>query len=335
MFICIEVRLAWPYPQSNADTLQLMQNHFKSAILLLKNTFTAISTLQTRDQGKSFDHLQTGSIDQELLLSRLQFQAKALVGPRWGHTYRLRPIIAHAEIPSKFASVAEAKDCFHTQTYIHGPSGNTQDILERSDWPSRYKSALNAFLCSHELTLSLEDDRRLHLIKIHLLTIPLAPKPPGPYSKSSIVDEMHWDQYNTTFEKILDLIETFIYDLDTHQAPSFSLDFGIIGPLGILTTRCRDPSLRRKAIHLLRIYNRQEGMWHSSLTANVTERLVKIEEAGLTGPKHCTDICSEARVSDVRLHHDLEQQQVILCYYRQQGSVDCTRVKVEEKIAYW
>jgi hypothetical protein len=335
MFICIEVRLAWPHFQSNADTIQLMQNHFKSAILLLRNTFTAISMLQARDKGKSFEHIRTGSTDQELLLSRLQFQAKALVGSRWGHTYRLRPIIAHTNIPSRFASVAEAKDCYHTQTYIHGPSGRTKDMLEHSDWPSRYKSALDAFLFTQKSALSLEDNNRLHLIKIHLLTIPLAPRLPGSHSTTSIVDEMHWDQYTTTFGKILDLVESFVYNLDTNQAPSFSLDFGIIGPLGILTHRCRDPSLRRKAIQLLRIYNRQEGMWHSSLTANVAERLVKIEEAGLTSPKHCADIRNAARVSEVRLRHDLDQQQVILCYDRQQSSMECARVKVEEKIAYW
>ncbi|THV90975.1 hypothetical protein D6D25_09655, partial [Aureobasidium pullulans] len=254
--------------------------------------------LQARDKEKSLDHIKTGSTDQELLLSRLQFQARALVGPKWGHTYRLRPIIAHAEIPPSFSSVGEAKDCFHTQTYIHGPSGKTKDSPEKPDWPSRYKSALDAYLSSHTSPLSLEDNHRLRLIEIHLLTIPLVPKLNGPNSSSNIVDEMHWDQYTTTFSKILDLAASTIYDLDTHLAPSFSLDFGIIGPLGILTSRCRDPSLRRKAIHLMRIYNRQEGMWHSSLTANVAERLVKIEEAGLVEVEHCTDIPLAARVSE-------------------------------------
>ncbi|TIA11212.1 hypothetical protein D6C80_07641 [Aureobasidium pullulans] len=239
------------------------------------------------------------------------------------------------EIPPSFSSVGEAKDCFHTQTYIHGPSGKTKDSPEKPDWPSRYKSALDAYLSSHTSPLSLEDNHRLRLIEIHLLTIPLVPKLNGPNSSSNIVDEMHWDQYTATFSKILDLVASTIYDLDTHLAPSFSLDFGIIGPLGILTSRCRDPSLRRKAIHLLRIYNRQEGMWHSSLTANVAERLVKIEEAGLVEVEHCTDIPLAARVSEVRLHHDLDQQQVMLCYSRQQSAVESLRIHVQEKIAYW
>ncbi|TIA49831.1 hypothetical protein D6C77_09436, partial [Aureobasidium pullulans] len=315
--------------------IELMQNHFKSAIFLLKNIFTALSMLQARDKEKSLDHIRTGSTDQELLLSRLQFQARALVGPKWGHTYRLRPIIAHAEIPSSFSSVGEAKDCFHTQTYIHGPSGKTKDSPEKPDWPSRYKTALDAYLSSHTSPLSLEDNHRLRLIEIHLLTIPLVPKLNGPNSSSNLVDEMHWDQYTSTFSKILDLVASTVYDLDTHLAPSFSLDFGIIGPLGILTSRCRDPSLRRKAIHLLRIYNRQEGMWHSSLTANVAERLVKIEEAGLVEVEHCRDIPLAARVSEVRLYHDLDQQQVMLCYSRQQSAMESVRIHVQEKIAYW
>ncbi|THX75328.1 hypothetical protein D6D04_07433 [Aureobasidium pullulans] len=312
-----------------------IENHFKSAILLLKNTFTALSMLQARDKERSLDHIRTGSTDQELLLSRLQFQARALVGPKWGHTYRLRPIIAHADIPPSFSSVGEAKDCFHTQTYIHGPSGKTKDSPEKPDWPSRYKTALDAYLSSHTYPLSLEDNHRLRLMEIHLLTIPLVPKLNGPNSSSNLVDEMHWDQYTSTFSKILDLVASTVYDLDTHLAPSFSLDFGIIGPLGILTSRCRDPSLRRKAIHLLRIYNRQEGMWHSSLTANVAERLVKIEEAGLVEVEHCRDIPLAARVSEVRLHHDLDQQHVMLCYSRQQSAMESVRIHVQEKIAYW
>lgn len=309
-----------------------MQNHFKSAITLLKNTFTALSMLQARDRGTLLDHIRTGSIDQELLLSRLQFQTKALVGPRWGQTYRLRPIIAHAKIPPRFASVAEAKDCYHTQTYIHGPSGRMRTTLEPSDWPSRYKHALDAFLCSQTSPLNLEDNDRIRLIKIHLLATPLVPRPTGPHSESDLADEMHWDQYTSTYENILDLVESTVYELETPQAPSFSLDFGIIGPLKILTTRCRDPYLRRKAINLLRIYNRQEGMWHSSLSANVAERLVEIEEAGLTNVKHSTDICNAARVSEIRLRHDLDRRQVFLCYSRQQSAVDCARINVEEEI---
>jgi len=311
-----------------------MQNHFRSAIALLKNTFTALSMLQARDGERPLNHIKTSSIDQELLLSRLQFQAKALAGPKWGQTYLLRPITAHAKIPSKFASVAEAKDCFHTQTYIHGPSTNARTTLELPDWPSRYRRALDAFLSAQESPLSLEDNHRIRLIKIHLLAIPLVPKPSGSHPRNDLVNEMHWDQYTTTFENILDLAESTVRDLQTRQAPSFSLDFGIIGPLGILTTRCRDPNLRRKAVHLLRTYNRQEGMWHSSLTANVAERLIEIEEAGLRNVKHCKDICSAARVSEIRLRHDLDRQQVVLCYSRQQSAVDCERVNVEQKIAY-
>lgn len=319
----------------DTNMLQLLQNHFKSAIALLKNTFTALSILQAREGSESHEHIRTDSIDQDLLLSRLQFQAKALVGPEWGRTYHLHPIVAHANIPPRFTSVAEAKDCFHTQTYIHGPFSKTRTALEHPGWPSRYKCALDVFLCSQISPLSLEDDHRIRLIEIHLLTIPLVPRPPDPQSRSDLVDEMHWDRYISTFENVLDLVESTVYELETPRARSFSLDFGIIGPLGILTTRCREPSLRRKAIHLLRIYNRQEGMWHSSLTAKVAERLVEIEEAGLNNVKHCTDICNAARVSQMRLRHDLDRQQVLLCYSRQQSAVDPTRVYIEEKIAYW
>jgi hypothetical protein len=62
--------------------------------------------------------------------------------------------------------------------------------------------------------------------------------------------------------------------------PTFSLSLGIIAPLYIASSRCRDPAIRRRAIHLLSISNRREGIWDSLLSAQVAQRILEIEEAG-------------------------------------------------------
>lgn len=60
--------------------------------------------------------------------------------------------------------------------------------------------------------------------------------------------------------------------------PSFSADLGIVPPLYVVATKCRDPKLRRQAIHLLRSSARREGMWDSELTARIAEWVMLVEE---------------------------------------------------------
>jgi Fungal specific transcription factor domain/Fungal Zn(2)-Cys(6) binuclear cluster domain len=62
--------------------------------------------------------------------------------------------------------------------------------------------------------------------------------------------------------------------------PSFSLSLGIIPPLYVVSTRCRDPVIRRRAIHLLSICNRREGIWDSWLSSRVARHILEIEENG-------------------------------------------------------
>lgn len=62
--------------------------------------------------------------------------------------------------------------------------------------------------------------------------------------------------------------------------PVYSLDLGIIAPLYMAISRCRDPSIRRRALKLLACCNRCEGIWDSTLSARVGERIIAIEEQG-------------------------------------------------------
>ncbi|KAM3455823.1 hypothetical protein NHJ6243_008418 [Beauveria neobassiana] len=65
--------------------------------------------------------------------------------------------------------------------------------------------------------------------------------------------------------------------------PSFSADLGIIPPLFVVATKCRDPWLRRQAIQLLKSSARREGMWDSELTSNIATWVMQLEEQGVPG----------------------------------------------------
>ncbi|KAK7749518.1 hypothetical protein SLS53_000093 [Cytospora paraplurivora] len=66
--------------------------------------------------------------------------------------------------------------------------------------------------------------------------------------------------------------------IGNHIKPSFSADLGIVPPLYVVATKCRDPVIRRKAIQLLRSSSRREGMWDSELVARIGMWIMGIEE---------------------------------------------------------
>ncbi|TAQ86586.1 hypothetical protein B7494_g5084 [Chlorociboria aeruginascens] len=71
-------------------------------------------------------------------------------------------------------------------------------------------------------------------------------------------------------------------DSYTHIKPSFALDLGIVPPLFVVATKCRDRKLRREAISLLISSPRREGMWDSILSARVASWIMEIEEEDLS-----------------------------------------------------
>lgn len=66
-----------------------------------------------------------------------------------------------------------------------------------------------------------------------------------------------------------------------HTKASFALDLGVVPPLFVVSTKCRDRKLRREAIRLLLSSPRREGMWDSILSGRVGQWIMAIEEAGM------------------------------------------------------
>lgn len=97
-------------------------------------------------------------------------------------------------------------------------------------------------------------------------------------------------------------------------APSFALDMGVIGPLYEVARRCRDPGLRRRIVHLLRLSNRQEGLLKSSTYAKIVETIIDIEEAGLTDINSSSDIPLQSRISQHCLSFDLKRLKHTISY---------------------
>ncbi|KAI1181664.1 hypothetical protein F5B17DRAFT_254976 [Nemania serpens] len=73
-----------------------------------------------------------------------------------------------------------------------------------------------------------------------------------------------------------------VFDLSPDaREPSFTLEMGIIPTLYLAGLKCRDPSLRRQVLRILRHTHRRETVWDSFATAHVVQRVMEIEEGWL------------------------------------------------------
>ncbi|OAP59236.1 hypothetical protein AYL99_06534 [Fonsecaea erecta] len=63
--------------------------------------------------------------------------------------------------------------------------------------------------------------------------------------------------------------------------PTFSLALGIVPTLFLIASRTLDLELRDKAISLLRMCNRREGLWDSRLAAIVVDRVIELREKAI------------------------------------------------------
>lgn len=92
----------------------------------------------------------------------------------------------------------------------------------------------------------------------------------------------------------------------THDMPSactFSVSQGILPPLWIVATACRDSRTRYRAMDLMLYSRRREGLWDSVLFAELASKVAKIEErlAGIPEgmPYEPADLPVRARITTI------------------------------------
>lgn len=107
------------------------------------------------------------------------------------------------------------------------------------------------------------------------------------------------DRFMPEFERILELGEELTFSGTNGSRIAqrrFSLDIGIIAPVYYVALKCREPTLRRRAISLLKSSNSQEGAWDSATMADLAKRVLEVEEQGIEDPKMASDIPEQNRL---------------------------------------
>lgn len=139
-------------------------------------------------------------------------------------------------------------------------------------------------------------------------------------------DETKWDTSCAHFTRLVTLGEEFLVTAPSSACapsesregfirPTFALSHGIVTPLFMTCTRCRDPSLRRRALRILQTCNRKEGIWDSARSARVAERVIQIEENRAGGVvESAADVPNWARIQNLETYFGPGSEQGRITY---------------------
>jgi hypothetical protein len=170
----------------------------------------------------------------------------------------------------------------HATALGKSPSKDRKAFEQKQSLISRsrgWEIAFGAFLSEPSMKyLSLEDSQKVSLLWIKHKTASIW------ISNSLCKDETSFDNYVTDFDDIISRAESvFEKELDLlkgEEYANFSVQMQVIS-LHYTTVKCRNPSIRRRALALLERCSRAEGFWDSKMVIKIAKRVIGIEEEGM------------------------------------------------------
>lgn len=110
-------------------------------------------------------------------------------------------------------------------------------------------------------------------------------------------DNCSFDRYLIDFQEIVNASRRLIWMKKETPNTDFTFNFCVIPALHVVGRLCRDRLVRREAIELLRTYSCREGTWDSSVVAELSSRVIELEEYGI----ETNYIPKQARIRSVRI----------------------------------
>ena len=109
-------------------------------------------------------------------------------------------------------------------------------------------------------------------LRVHVLTLELS-------LRSYFFNETDIQPYDTFLPEYCEIVALCKSVTEHHRfVKSFIFDTGIVGPLFVIVTKCRDRMLRQEAISVLKkASSRREGVWDALMVARVGEALLEYE----------------------------------------------------------
>lgn len=139
-------------------------------------------------------------------------------------------------------------------------------------------------------------------------------------------EETAYDRFTSEFAAIVLIADQTVNEQDALQKNASSVDMSIVPPVYLAAQKCRSPSIRRHAVHVLSMIKCIEGVWDVSLCIGYAKRFMQLEEEELrpdqverlefVGPE---EIPEHSRVHDLIVVPNLEKQSSLLTFYRRRN----------------
>ena len=235
------------------------------------------------------------------------------------------------DVPEDFATLDEAWNCleYHTNGFVRFFKNIKNDEIPEDDretgrgfWCSqleKWDRAFEALLRKPSTQLTPRAQQAALALKIHHRLNKMHLR----HTISSVLnDDMIWDLHPQEGEDIVQFAEALLALDNTIRGPpgqrkvEYSLDMWLVGPVYAVAHKYRDPTLRRRAIAILKNANRQEGIWDSAIAAKVAERIVAIEEGAVGTVNSFRDVPDWARIHGLDVQFDKQARRAHFSYIR-------------------
>ncbi|KAL3430981.1 hypothetical protein BDV09DRAFT_188809 [Aspergillus tetrazonus] len=90
-----------------------------------------------------------------------------------------------------------------------------------------------------------------------------------------------WGPHNDNFARIVAIAEAYLARCaaaNPSRRRTFAFSLGIVPPLTLTATRSRDPRVQQKALYLLSICNRREGIWDSKVSVQFALKTIEMDQ---------------------------------------------------------
>jgi hypothetical protein len=359
-FICFEVsRGIICRPCQTDNNIQSLRGHLATALVHLDYGLRLLSEIEPEDQQGlwtpgSLHYSHTSSVlirDLALILTRLDTQANQLLWNRkLTQNFRLEELTFGCvrNIPTFCTSLEETRRIadhiwnfclcsLKSQKWNTSPrSGVTRATTLQlcSTKFSQSSAAFERFMEHSGTKLDAKGKQAANVMRICHLVASMCLLPA--YQKDRDNEEVFRD-YEKQFSEIIclatDIIDSSVDESLGRDTLRFTLDGYVLGPLFFVAVRCRHKILRRKAISLLRLSRRVEGLWDSSFLAQVAESIIEIEEG------ESDDSSSSAkplRISDIDVEFDHDRRRALVGYIVKnwEDSLDA-EIRAREDVVVW
>ncbi|KAL3426397.1 C6 zinc finger domain protein [Phlyctema vagabunda] len=160
-------------------------------------------------------------------------------------------------------------------------------------------------------------------------------------STHSAGGEMQYDRLTSVYEEMVTLAAQILaHSPATRHEAVFTLDHGVVATLFGVASKCREPAVRRRAIELLELKPRREGLWEGVVAARFLRVIVDLEEDGLA-PGMGTAmgmgsrpvfVPEENRIQLFSMGFDLMRRKGVLKYVRGPAAVPGNEAKLIQSV---